>query len=65
MNSSSSALSAFSQENLDPMAESFPKHTQIVVIGGGVIGTAIAFRLAELGSREHCGARTWTTRLWH
>ena len=52
MNSTSSALAAFSQENLDPMAESFPKHTQIVVIGGGVIGTAIAFRLAELGSRD-------------
>ncbi|SVC31465.1 uncharacterized protein METZ01_LOCUS284319, partial [marine metagenome] len=31
------------------MTESFPSHAQIVVIGGGVIGTAIAFRLAELG----------------
>ena len=34
------------------MAESFPKHAQIVVIGGGVIGTAVAFRLAELGSQN-------------
>ena len=30
------------------MTEPLPSHVQTVVIGGGVIGTAIAFRLTEL-----------------
>ena len=34
------------------MTEPLPSHVQTVVIGGGVIGTAIAFRLAELGSPD-------------
>ena len=34
------------------MTELFPTHAQVVIIGGGVIGTACAFQLAELGGTE-------------
>lgn len=31
------------------MAESFPSHARVVIVGGGVIGCSIAYHLAELG----------------
>ena len=34
------------------MTESFPTEAEVVIIGGGVIGTACAFQLSELGVTE-------------
>jgi NADPH-dependent 2,4-dienoyl-CoA reductase/sulfur reductase-like enzyme len=29
-----------------------PKHAQVVVVGGGVIGTSIAYHLAKMGMKD-------------
>ena len=34
------------------MSKSVPSHARVVVIGGGVIGTSIAYHLAKLGCRD-------------
>ena len=34
------------------MADQLPDQAQVVIIGGGVAGTALAFRLSELGCRD-------------
>lgn len=34
------------------MSESLPKHAQVVIVGGGVIGCSVAYHLARLGWRE-------------
>ena len=34
------------------MAEDLPSHARAVIVGGGVIGCAVAYHLATLGWRE-------------
>jgi glycine/D-amino acid oxidase-like deaminating enzyme len=34
------------------MAEDLPSHARAVIVGGGVIGCAVAYHLAKLGWRE-------------
>lgn len=34
------------------MAEKLPTHSQVVIIGGGIIGTSIAYHLTKLGMTD-------------
>jgi len=34
------------------MTSSFPSHARVVVIGGGIVGTSVAYHLAKLGWRD-------------
>tara|TARA_B100000446_G_scaffold94086_1_gene88227 strand:- start:791 stop:919 length:129 start_codon:yes stop_codon:yes gene_type:complete len=36
------------------MANQIPERAQVVIIGGGIVGTSIAYHLTELGGTTSC-----------
>ena len=43
----------------------FPSHARILIIGGGVIGTSIAYHLGKIGMRERSPAGAGQADLGH
>ena len=44
------------------MSTSFPSTAQVVIIGGGVIGTSIAYHLTKLGWKAASRTAIWPSR---